>query len=210
MKINDNNFSKEKIDNNKFNERQVTPPSPAPAALEEITMFNKIENIPSADKLQELINSLNTANISSLAGNKEILNEVSSNLDSITKLLTPKPSTTSTTDINAELTTILTYVTNINLLKNQLTQLPFNPFERIYVENCITPLLTIFYELAIAAASYKDTSQSLSNSTTTRRKTHKIKKYERTTYRMMDQITCLYDLLDDRICDFINIICKCK
>lgn len=201
-----------KNNDNKFNGREVTPttPSPAPAALEEITMFNKIENIPSADKLQELINSLNSANISSLAGNKEAFNEVSSKLDSITKSLTTKASTTSTTDINAELTTILTYVTNINLLKNQLTQLPFNPFERIYVENCITPLLTIFYELAIAAASYKDTSQSLSNSTTTKRKTHKIKKYERTTYRMMDQITCLYDLLDDRICDFINIICKCK
>lgn len=173
-------------------------------------MFNQSENIPMAMKIQELINSLNSTNISSLAGNKEVVNEVNNKLDSITKLLTPTTSTTSTTDINAELSTILTYVTNINLLKNQLTQLPFNPFERIYVENCITPLLTVFYELAITAASYKDTAQSLSNSTTTRRKTHKIKKYERTTYKMMDQITCLYDLLEDRIYDFINIICKCK
>lgn len=210
MKINDNNFSKEKIDNNKFNEREATPPSPPPTTLEQITMFNKSENIPSDNKLQELISVLNSANISSLAGNKEIFNEVNSNLDSINKILTQNASTTSTTDINTELTKILTYVTTINSLKNQLNELPFNPFEKIYVENCINPILTVFYQLAITAASYKDTSQSLSNSTTTRRKTHKIKKYERTTYKMMDQITCLYDLLDDRICDFINIICKCK
>lgn len=208
MKNNDNNLNREKI-NNKFIDREIVPQPPP--TLEGINILDENKTLPSSDnKLQELISVLNSANISSLAGDKEIFNKVNSNLDSINKLLTQNASTTSTTDINTELTKILTYVTTINSLKNQLNELPFNPFEKIYVENCINPILTVFYQLAITAASYKDTSQSLSNSTTTRRKTHKIKKYERTTYKMMDQITCLYDLLDDRICDFINIICKCK
>jgi hypothetical protein len=162
------------------------------------------------DEIQKLINSLNSSNISSFDGNKDLYSDINNKLDAISKLLDNNTITSTDSSLNADLEEMLKYVTTINSLKLQINELPFSPFERIYVENCINPLLTIFYQLAISAASFKDTAQSLSLSTTTKRKTHKIKKYERTTYEIMDQINCIHGILEHRIYDFIEIICKCK
>jgi hypothetical protein len=162
------------------------------------------------DEIQNLINSLNSTNISSLNGNKDLYNDINSKLDTINKLLSNNSTSSSETSETGIFEDLLGHITTINSLKIQINELPFSPFERIYVENCITPLLTIFYQLAISAASFKDTAQSLSLSTTTKRKTHKIKRYEKTTYEIMDQINCIHDILQDRIYDFIEIICKCK
>ncbi|MEG0775521.1 hypothetical protein [Clostridium sp.] len=162
------------------------------------------------DEIQNLITSLNNSNISSLNGNKDLYNDINSKLEAINKLLINNSTSSPETSETGILKDLLGQITTINSLKLQINELPFSPFERIYVENCINPLLTIFYQLAISAASIKDTSQSLSLSTTTKRKTHKIKRYERTTYELMDQIDCIHDILKDRIYDFIEIICKCK
>lgn len=214
---NDNPNYKQETYKNKMEPRNDINKREEISALENIVdegaFFNKSSNIPTKSELQSLINSLNNLNISSLNGDKNLYTDINSKLDSINNMLA-KTSDNSTmgSDTTAleDLKGILEYITTINALKNQLNELPFNTFEKIYVENCITPTLTVFYQLCIAAASFKDTAQSLSLSTTTKRKTHKIKDYERTTYEIMDQIQCLYDILEHRIYDFIKVLCKCK
>jgi len=198
-----------KDDNNKNctpreNQNTIPPITSVPGIIDAPPKI--VEN----EKLQELINSLNNVSITSSSSDKELFMDINSKLDKINSILNSTQTTTEELDITKELTELLAQVTTLNGLKNQLNELPFNTFEKIYVENCIAPLLTVFYQLSIAAASFKDTSQSLSLSTTTRRKTHKIKKYEKTSYDIMDQITCLYNLLEPRIYNFIEIICKCK
>lgn len=216
MKNDNPNYRQETYKNkmepkNNFNEREEI--STLENILDEGKFLNISSNIPAKSEIQNLINSLNNLNISSLNGDKELYTDINSKLDSINNILA-KTSDNSTigSDTTAleDLKGILEYITTINALKNQLNELPFNTFEKIYVENCITPTLTVFYQLCIAAASFKDTAQSLSLSTTTKRKTHKIKDYEKTTYEIMDQIQCLYDILEHRIYDFIKVLCKCK
>lgn len=174
--------------------------------------LNTSSEMPTKNQIQNLINSLNNLNISSLNGDKNLYTDINNKLDSINNMLAKSDTSIMESDTTAldELKGTLEYITTINALKNQLNELPFNTFEKIYVENCITPTLTVFYQLCIAAASFKDTAQSLSLSTTTKRKTHKIKDYEKTTYEIMDQIQCLYDILEHRIYDFIKVLCKCK
>jgi len=204
-------YKNKKEPRNDFNEREEI--STLENILDKGEFLNISSNIPAKSEIQSLINSLNNLNISSLNGDKDLYTDINSKLDSINNILT-KTSDNSTigSDTTAleDLKGILEYITTINALKNQLNELPFNTFEKIYVENCITPTLTVFYQLCIAAASFKDTAQSLSLSTTTKRKTHKIKDYEKTTYEIMDQIQCLYDILEHRIYDFIKVLCKCK
>ncbi|EQB89225.1 hypothetical protein J2Z44_003931 [Clostridium punense] len=204
-------YKNKKEPRNDFNEREEI--STLENILDEGEFLNISSNIPAKSEIQSLINSLNNLNISSLNGDKDLYTDINSKLDSINNILA-KTSDNSTigSDTTAleDLKGILEYITTINALKNQLNELPFNTFEKIYVENCITPTLTVFYQLCIAAASFKDTAQSLSLSTTTKRKTHKIKDYEKTTYEIMNQIQCLYDILEHRIYDFIKVLCKCK
>lgn len=204
-------YKNKKEPRNDFNEREEI--STLENILDKGEFLNISSNIPAKSEIQSLINSLNNLNISSLNGDKDLYTDINSKLDSINNILA-KTSDNSTigSDTTAleDLKGILEYITTINALKNQLNELPFNTFEKIYVENCITPTLTVFYQLCIAAASFKDTAQSLSLSTTTKRKTHKIKDYEKTTYEIMDQIQCLYDILEHRIYDFIKVLCKCK
>jgi len=198
------NDDKNKKSNIRENLNNIPPITSVPSIIDEPS------KIIEKDKLQELITSLNNVSITSSSSDKELFTDINSKLDKINSILSSTQTTTADFDINKELTELLAQVTTLNGLKNQLNELPFNTFEKIYVENCIAPLLSVLYQLSIAAASFKDTSQSLSASTTTRRKTHKIKKYEKTTYDMMDQINCLYDLLEPKIYNFIEIICKCK
>lgn len=189
---------------------------PIPIINEEKTS-NAMPKLIGENQLQDLINSLNNLNISSLNGDKSLYSDINNKLDSINKLLNANNDKTSnntgngsSTSVLDSLNSVLQHVTTINALKNQLNELPFNTFEKIYVENCITPALTVLYQLVISAASFKDTAQSLSLSTTTKRKTHKIKDYEKTTYEIMDQIQCIYEVLEPRINDFIKILCQCK
>lgn len=198
-----------KDDNNKNGNPRETPNN-IPPITSVPGIIDEPPKIIQNDKLQELINSLNNVSITSSSSDKELFMDINSKLDKINSILSSTQTATTNLDLNKELTELLAQVTTLNGLKNQINELPFNTFEKIYVENCIAPLLSVFYQLSIAAASFKDTAQSLSLSTTTRRKTHKIKKYEKTTYEIMDQITCLYNLLEPKIYNFIEIICKCK
>jgi len=185
--------------------------------INEEEISNAMPNLIGENQLQNLINSLNNLNISSLNGDSSLYSDINNKLDSINKLLSThndnssnNTDNSSPTSVLDSLNSVLQHVTTINALKNQLNELPFNTFEKVYVENCITPALTVLYQLVISAASFKDTAQSLSLSTTTKRKTHKIKDYEKTTYEIMDQIQCIYDILEHRINDFIKILCQCK
>lgn len=135
---------------------------------------------------------------------------ISSNLDKINE-----SSAASASDPNAiislsdELLSLTEITTSLNILRTQLNLLTLNDYESLYIANSILPLLQILSQLSTTSSYIMTTSQLLNNSTTTKRKTSKLKKVEKTTYKMLEQINCVYPVLECRIYNLINNMCKC-
>ncbi len=170
--------------------------------------------------IDEIIKSIN--NLTSLIGSKldEIIqnSDTSSGTTSDTASGTTSDTTSDTssdsssilTAINDDLTSLNEIIKNINTLKTQLNLLKLNDYEALYTANCLSPLLQITNSLAITSTSIMSTTQLLNNSNTTKRKTSKIKRSEKTVYNILEQINCIYPILECRIYNFINNICNDK
>ncbi|MEG2657673.1 MAG: hypothetical protein RSA29_18490 [Clostridium sp.] len=109
--------------------------------------------------------------------------------------------------VDDDLTSLARIATSLNVLKTQLNFLQFNDYELLYVANCVTPLLQIMRELSSISSFIMTSTQFLNNSTTLKRKTGKLKKNEKTVYKILDQINCMYPILECRIYNLINNIC---
>ncbi len=164
------------------------------------------EAIESEGNVSNLIQSLDL-----LSENLQILYNKSSDLDSIlsapnieTSTETP---TTSNLNIQSQLTSLLDLVTSINSLKAQVNLLSFNNYEITYMANCVTPLTIALVQLSTISASIMATTQLLNASTTTKRKTAKLKKSEKTVYSILQQINCIYPIIECRLYELINQIC---
>ena len=135
---------------------------------------------------------------------------ISSNLDKINE-----SSAASASDPNAiislsdELLSLTEITTSLNILRTQLNLLTLNDYESLYIANSILPLLQILSQLSTTSSYIMTTAQLLNNSTTTKRKTSKLKKVEKNTYKMLEQINCVYPVLECRIYNLINNMCTC-
>ncbi|WP_346931279.1 hypothetical protein [Clostridium sp.] len=135
---------------------------------------------------------------------------ISSSLDKINESSTESASDPSTLlSLKDELLSLTEITTSLNALRTQLNLLTLNDYEALYVANCISPLLQILSQLSSDSSFIMATVDLLNNSTTTKRKTAKLKKSEKTAYKILEQINCAYPILECRIYNFINNICRC-
>lgn len=136
---------------------------------------------------------------------------ISSSLDKINESSSESASDPSTLlSLKSELLSLTEITTSLNVLKTQLNLLALNDYESLYVANCISPLLQILIQLSNTSYLTMGTTQLLNNSTITKRKTSKLKKAEKTAYKILEQINCVYPVLECRIYNFINNICNCE
>lgn len=149
--------------------------------------------------------------INKIAGSIDNLSAlISSNLDKINE-----SSVKSASDPDAifalkdELISLTQITASLNTLRTQLNLLTINDYELLYVNNCILPLIQILSQLSNTSSLIMATVQLLNDSTTTKRKTSKLKKVEKTAYKILEQINCIYPILECRIYNFINNMCKC-
>lgn len=170
------------------------------------------------ENIKEIADSIN--NLSSLIEHSlENLNKIThdsmntSIASSNTSIDLSEASTdTSTTDsllpiVASELSSLAQITTSLNTLKTQLNFLKLNDYEILYVANCISPLLQIIQQLSSTSSFIMTSTQLLNNSTTTKRKSPKIKRSEKTAYKILEQVNCVYSVLECRIYTLINDIC---
>lgn len=175
--------------------------------FEESSIMNTKANKSVNELIDEIILKLNKMKTSNINEINSLCKEVMERINKFKSLLLQNDNGLSQTSINDMLVKLLEFVTTLNGLKNQLTYLPFNPFNKIYVENCIQPIMSIQVNLTSASSAYLASSKLLSVSTVVKRKTYKIRKYEKAAYRMMDLSNCVNSVLEKRINRFIYINC---
>lgn len=156
------------------------------------------------DEIILKLNKMKTSNINEI---NSLCREVMGKINTFKTLLLQNDNGFSQTSINDMLVKLLEFVTTLNGLKNQLTYLPFNPFKKIYVESCLDPIMSIQVNLTSASSAYMSASRLLAFSTVVKRKTYKIRKYEKAAYRMIDLSNCVNSVLEKRINRFIYINC---
>lgn len=169
------------------------------------------EAIQSEGSLSTLIESLDnlTKNLQLLYSESSDSKEEDSNKNALLNNATDKDILTSV-DIQESLTSLLTIITSINSIKNQLNILKFNTYEKVFVENCIAPFLIALVQLSSVCSSVMGATQLLNVSTTTKRKTSKIKKSEKTAYKILEQINYIYPIVECRLYELLNESCNCK
>lgn len=149
--------------------------------------------------------------INKIANSIDNLSElISSSLDKINESSTKSASDpTAIFSLKDELISLTQITTSLNRLRTQLNLLTLNDYEALYMNNCILPLLQILSQLSTTSSLVMETVELLNNSTTTKRKTAKLKKFEKTAYKILEQINCVYPMLECRVYNFINTMCKC-
>ncbi len=136
---------------------------------------------------------------------------ISSSLDKINESSSASASDSDTLlSLKSELLSLTEITTSLNVLRTQLNLLSLNDYEALYMTNCILPLLQILTQLSNTSSFIMASIQLLNNSTTTKRKTSKLRKVEKTAYKILEQINCVYPIVEDRIYNFVNNICNCK
>jgi hypothetical protein len=136
---------------------------------------------------------------------------ISSSLDKINESSSASASDSDTLlSLKSELLSLTEITTSLNVLRTQLNLLSLNDYEALYVTNCILPLLQTMYQLSSTSSFIMASTQLLNNSTTTKRKTSKLKSIEKTSYKILEQINCIYPIVEDRIYNFVNNICNCE
>lgn len=136
---------------------------------------------------------------------------ISSSLDKINESSSASASDSDTLlSLKGELLSLTEITTSLNVLRTQLNLLSLNDYEALYMTNCILPLLQILTQLSNTSSFIMASIQLLNNSTTTKRKTSKLRKVEKTAYKILEQINCVYPIVEDRIYNFVNNICNCE
>lgn len=149
------------------------------------------------------LQNINTIILSGIESAKTIQNELSQ-IDTSNNNSKDKNSTSdiSNQTISDSIDKASTTLENINKIKEQLAKLELDPWESVYFDYNINPLLTVLTQLSTTSDNLADSTNLLSTSAVVSAKHSKIKDTIHLVYDINDQCEDVYKVLKRRI-DFL-------